>query len=170
MDFKNIIDTPYYINREGQVKRLYKNGKETYLKPHVGKNGYAEVAISYNDTKKKRKKRTIHRLLGIYFIPNVLNKPYIDHRDRNKLNNKLSNLRWVSVKENNKNRILEGSVFKTKDFVKGKWYYGWRACVYTIDSKKKFKRFKKLIDAEKWRKDNLVQRNYTALLPNSFNP
>ena len=160
MDFKNIVDTPYYINREGQVKRVYKNGKETYLKEYVGKNGYATITISYNDTKKKRKKRTIHRILGIYFIPNVLNKPYIDHRDRNKLNNKLSNLRWVSVKENCHNKTLKGGICRTKDFVKGKWYYGWRVVVYTLDAKRKTKRYKTLIDAEKWRKDNLVQRNF----------
>ena len=160
MNFKNIIDTPYYINREGQVKRLYKNGKEKYLKPCVANTGYAEVYISYNDTKKKRKKRTIHRLLGIYFIPNVLNKPFIDHRDRNRLNNKLSNLRWVSVKENCLNKTVKGSIYRTKDFVRGKWYYGWRVAVYTIDSKRKTKRFTTLIDAEKWKKDNLLQRNY----------
>ena len=57
----------------------------------------------------KEKKFYLARLLGIHFIPNPLNKPQIDHIDRNSLNNDLSNLRWVNRSENTLNRKLQKS-------------------------------------------------------------
>jgi hypothetical protein len=46
----------------------------------------------------------IHRLLAINFIPNPNNYNEIDHIDRNKSNNSLENLRWVSHQTNMRNR------------------------------------------------------------------
>jgi hypothetical protein len=42
----------------------------------------------------------------MYFIPNPDDKPYVDHRDRDKGNNSLANLRWVTCLENCQNRSL----------------------------------------------------------------
>lgn len=46
------------------------------------------------------KPRGIHRLLAEAFIPNPLNLPQINHIDGNKINNALSNLEWVTAKQN----------------------------------------------------------------------
>ena len=54
----------------------------------------------------KRKKYYIHRLVGYTFIDNPYNKNTIDHIDRNRQNNNLTNLRWVSIKENNNNKEI----------------------------------------------------------------
>ena len=47
----------------------------------------------------------IHRLpkIGEYYIDNPNDAPCIDHIDRNKLNNSIDNLRWVTHKENMNN-------------------------------------------------------------------
>jgi len=46
---------------------------------------------------------SIHRLIALTFIPNPENKPTIDHIDRNKQNNNVSNLRWATPAEQSSN-------------------------------------------------------------------
>ena len=57
----------------------------------------------------KRKKFLLARLLGFAFIYNddPINKTQIDHIDRNPLNNDLSNLRWATIEEQQRNRGLQ---------------------------------------------------------------
>ena len=47
-----------------------------------------------------------HRILARHFIPNPENLPQVDHIDRNKTNNSIENLRWVSAGENLRNRTM----------------------------------------------------------------
>lgn len=86
----------YSINRLGEV-RNDKTGriKNVYINK---KNGYKTVDLYYNN---QSTKVTLHRLLAEAFIPNPDNKPCIDHKDGNRQNNSLSNLRWASYSENN---------------------------------------------------------------------
>lgn len=48
--------------------------------------------------------RRIHRLLAEYYIPNPNNLPFVHHKDHNHYNNSLSNLEWVSIQDNNKDK------------------------------------------------------------------
>lgn len=71
-------------------------------------------------------KPTIHRLVAETFIKNPHNKPCIDHKDRNPLNNHVSNLRWATHAENAANRThkpTETSPYKGVSLHKasGKW-------------------------------------------------
>lgn len=63
--------------------------------------GYPIVLLSKEGVNKTY---SVHRLVGLAFIPNPDGLPEIDHIDRNKENNVVSNLRWCDRKTNLTNR------------------------------------------------------------------
>jgi len=70
--------------------------KSKLLKGQIS-HGYRIISLSQNGHKKQH---YVHRLVAGAFIVNNSNKREINHIDGNKLNNELSNLEWVSSKEN----------------------------------------------------------------------
>lgn len=76
--------------------------KERIKKINLGACGYPCVTLC---REKKSRAIPIHRLLARVFIPNPENKPFIDHIDTDKTNHSLSNLRWVTPKENANNAL-----------------------------------------------------------------
>ncbi|ADI23905.1 HNH endonuclease family protein [Enterococcus phage EFRM31] len=86
----------YQVSNLGRVKSL-KFGKERILKTGVDRYGYISVNLYKNN---KRKLCKVHRLVAQAFIPNHENKPQVNHIDEDKTNNMVSNLEWVTAKEN----------------------------------------------------------------------
>ena len=82
----------YYISNLGRFKNNEGIIMKDY-KPHH--SGYIYVRVN-------KKKFSLHRLVGLMFIPNLENKPFVNHIDGNKTNNCLDNLEWVTCSENNK--------------------------------------------------------------------
>jgi hypothetical protein len=80
----------YSITKEGLVFNE-KTGK--YLKGYQSKEGYVICCIGQKSYK-------LHRLLAIQYIPNPENKPFINHKNGSKNDNRLENLEWVTAKEN----------------------------------------------------------------------
>lgn len=89
----------YAINKNGDIKRLQRNNGTSpgYIKKQWLKNEYPSVGLTVNCITKVF---YVHRLLAIAFIPNPLDKKEVNHIDGDKCNNKLSNLEWVTHKEN----------------------------------------------------------------------
>lgn len=75
-----------------------KYGKTLKAKPVSKKNPYLRVGL-YKDSNLHRGVM-VHRLVAQNFIENPLNLPEVNHKDGDKHNNCVSNLEWVSRKEN----------------------------------------------------------------------
>ena len=133
--FKFIENSKYQINQDSIVKREYKNGNVHFLNPTLGKNGYLIFTIE------KRKRLSVHRTLAILFIPNPNNLPFVDHINRNKIDNRLCNLRWSTIGDNNINRKRKGCICFDSIKYKNKEYYYYRVFWTLPNEKRKSKRF-----------------------------
>ena len=92
-------------------------------------------------------------ILAIHFIPNPENKPTVDHENRDPLDNRLCNLRWFTMKEqnNNKGGIFQFSITKGGLYKHGKGFtYEWYE-----DKIKQRKYFKTLELAEAFQIEHL---------------
>ena len=79
----------------GRIK--VKNNNPTY--GTLSKNGYYDIIV-FNNKEKKFKTFRVHRLVCLTFLENPENKPFVNHKDENRLNNKIENLEWMTNKEN----------------------------------------------------------------------
>ena len=83
-EWKPIADFPNYeVSSFGNVKNV-KTGR---ILKAVNCGGYYTVVLSNKITKSQ----TVHRLVALAFLDNDENKPQVNHKDKNSLNNKLSN-------------------------------------------------------------------------------
>ena len=89
----------YSIDTDGIILNVKKNKP---LKGTIDNNGYRRVYLGKTTHK-------IHRLMALHFLPKEPNKTEVDHINRNKLDNRLENLRWVTRSENNYNRGLKNN-------------------------------------------------------------
>lgn len=63
--------------------------------------GYSRVNC-YERVSGRRTTMAVHRLVADAWIENPDGKPFVNHMDRNKKNNSLANLEWVTASENMK--------------------------------------------------------------------
>jgi len=131
MNFKQIEGFPnYLIYEDGRVWSMNSN---SIKKAFLSKKRYWNIGLSH---KGKESKFLVHRLLAIHFIPNPENKPVVDHKDGVTTNNSLSNLRWVTHRENCNNRLLTTGVCYEKRCINKCW-----VCQWTVNGKRHRKSF-----------------------------
>ena len=102
--FRMIDEFPNYDISNFGLVRNRKTGR--LMKTGDNGSGYLIVWLY---KKKKRHVKTIHRLVCEAFIDNPNNYKCVDHKDRCKTNNHVSNLRWASHSMNLKNRKSYGN-------------------------------------------------------------
>jgi hypothetical protein len=90
----------FAVSNLGRLKRV-KSGRSTYPNRILtGRTvfGYTRVKLSKQGVKKEI---YVHQLVARAFLPAIEGKPFINHKDGNKLNNRVENLEWVNTQENN---------------------------------------------------------------------
>ena len=102
----------YEVSNLGKVKAIkwHRGEEEKEMKPYTTYKGYLRLRLCKNG---KGKQFQIHRLVAEAFIPNPENKPYIDHINTDRTDNRVENLRWVTNKENCNNPISKQNYSKS---------------------------------------------------------
>jgi len=88
----------YSATSDGKIYRhARKNVKAGWIKERRNRE-YSRVPLS--KVGEGRKWLHVHRLIAMTFIPNPENKPQVNHKNCNKHDNRVTNLEWVTWREN----------------------------------------------------------------------
>jgi hypothetical protein len=99
----------YEISSFGRVKNVKFN---KLIFPHLS-NGYERIGLANNG---KQVKFRVNRLVAQAFINPSIENIEVDHIDRIKTNNHVSNLRCVNRKDNS-NNLNKSKIFKLVEFI-----------------------------------------------------
>ncbi len=91
---------PIEVNPNGCTKNL-KTMNETFGRN--ARHGYKRISLTVS--KNKVKDYFVHRLIAEVFIPNLENKPFINHKNGITSDNRIENLEWCTPKENSRHCV-----------------------------------------------------------------
>lgn len=102
----------YQVSNLGNVKRIgsFRGVNKKYLNnynlnPLDNGKGYLRVKLTKNNISKRY---MLHRIIAEAFIKNVDNKPFINHINSNRKDNRIENLEWCTQSENVKHAVNQG--------------------------------------------------------------
>ena len=153
-----IIDYPNYLIYEDGLVFSQKYNK--FLKEQDNRDGYKRICLCKDG---KQKHFLIHRLIAIHYIPNPDNLKEVDHINRDKSDNRLENLRWVTRSENEQNKGIRcdntsGEKYISYDIANNIWKYS-----KTIDGKTTQKNFKTFEEAVQYKHSNQIVHPQTRI-------
>lgn len=94
----------YSVSNYGRVQ----NNKSKRILKGMDRKGYLRLKLMTMNSNGKMV--SIHRLVAEEFIDNPEGYDCIDHKDRNKQNNFVNNLKWCNHRINNRNKSSSGVV------------------------------------------------------------
>ena len=97
-EYRTFDLSDYTITENGEV---INNHTLRRVKAQPNGKGYLRVCTG-------GKRRFVHRLVAEKYIPNPENKPQVNHKDGNKLNNSIGNLEWVTNQQNRDHAVKNG--------------------------------------------------------------
>jgi hypothetical protein len=151
--YANITGYPnYQVSTFGNVKNV-KTGR--ILKGFENGFGYLRVGLINEDSKCYM---LIHKMASNAFLENPENKECVDHIDRNRKNNHISNLRFATKSENQQNSSIYSTNTSGKTGVRfNKQKNKWQACIMLNYKNKHLGFFDEKDDAIQARKDGEIQ-------------
>lgn len=115
---RQIKNSKDYVDDQGNVYGIENrnNGHkgQPFIKTQSTVYGYKYCGINYDDGRHVSKR--VHKLVAEAFIDNPENLPIVLHKDNNKANNNVSNLKWGTVSENTKQAVDDGLIVNDKGF------------------------------------------------------
>jgi hypothetical protein len=89
------FSSKYYVSNMGRILTTRKHGGNitSVMKPAKDGCGYLRTVMDRQTVK-------VHRVVAQTWLPNPDNKPQVNHKDGCKTNNQVTNLEWVTFREN----------------------------------------------------------------------
>jgi hypothetical protein len=150
--WKPIEENPnYLISNLGNVK----NSKTNKILAIQKYSLYS--TISFQNSNKKRISVLIHRLVAKAFIPNPENKLTVNHINKDKYDNRVTNLEWATYKEQNEHN------YKTEDY-KRETTRARSVCCFEGRTQKIVKEFRSVSEAGEWLYNNSKSKSIDACI------
>ena len=106
-----ILQPWYYLSNLGRLKSVYTSDRPKILPGTFDATTGGYVGTMVRTVDKKQYGMSYHIQVGYYFLgdpPKNILDPTIDHINCNKLDNRASNLQWLSRSDNSKKAIKDG--------------------------------------------------------------